>query len=197
MKKTIDCVDMPITAVLQNFLTSEGVDNDLQIDVDSEGSHVITYIDIDKRKYGLRLRANEKIEVFQVFIESPLKVPTDRIAEMCKIVNLINMGSPLGALFCMEGSDGYILQHRTGLLVNIGMFGGSQINDMMMVGADLFSCFGELLTTVSATKTSAEEAWSKFLSEQQEQVDQPAEEGQRPDDIEYKAAGISYGEIGQ
>ena len=165
MKKAIDCSNMPITVVLQDFLTSECADDEFQIDVDSEGSHVITYTEISKKQYGLRLRANEKIGVFQVFIESPLKVPAERIVEMCKTINLINMGSPLGALYCLECRDGYALQHRSGILVDEASFGAAQIRNMMMAGADVFSCFGELLSTVSGTKTSAEEAWSRFLSE--------------------------------
>jgi len=177
MERTEDFSDMPLTAVLSEWMKGEEWQDRISTNDDRTAAQVETKFIIKGQPHRMFLETGEKSERFAVFLYSSFNVPPARIGDMSRILNRLNYNLSLGRLSCLDDEDSNPVQFKAEIDVEGSTLALNQISVMVTTAAQYLDVFGELLAAVALTRQPVETLWSNFLEEQERGEEEKQEEG--------------------
>jgi hypothetical protein len=180
MLEELDLTNMPLTAVLRDWMVANDWKDELEISEDGNKARVATIYLVNDQDHRVYLEVDEKADEFSVFVYSPFNVPGRRRAEVLDLINRIHGRTRLGRFWCSTDEEAKPLQFKITTDVEGAILSPEQIDVMIGSAVGTLKRYGSVLATVAMTDTSAAEAWSAHraaeeTNQQEEEVLGPAE----------------------
>lgn len=161
-----DFSDMPLTAVLKQWMTEMEWGDEIEVNDDRNYGRVRTEYSIDNQDHRLFLEVDEKREWFSVFLYGPVNVPPPRRAIVADILNRVNLSLGIGRIACPLSDNPMPVQFLARIDVEGSTFTPNQIHNMLKPALGTYEEYGDLLTAAALTKQTADQLWENFLAEQ-------------------------------
>lgn len=169
---------MPLTEIIQNFLSDRDWKDKIHISNDATESTVATKMILaDGQPYNLFIETREKLQDIAIFLYSPYSVTPSRISEVSRLLNIINIGVRIGRFACLDDGDNNAVQFCVRFDFEGSACTARQLDVMLDSAASVFGKYGPAIATVALTRTTAKDAFATLISEGDESApDAPAPE---------------------
>jgi len=177
-KKKPDLEKMKLTSAVKKYLEMQEWTDEIEVDDDGD-SVVKSGFNINGQSYRFYIEGWEAQERLKVFMYSPFNVPLARMNEMAVIMNWVNWRIAIGRFAFKRQDEPSPVQYYGMVDVEGGTLSPEMVQQLVGGAVELFEAYGDIMTTVALTKTSAETAIADF-----EEARRKAEaENEAPDEL--------------
>lgn len=158
--------DMPLTAVVAQFLNNEEWEDEISVSEDRLRATVSTTIGIQSQPYRLFFEIYEDDQRVSVFLYSPFTVPPERAAAMARILNRINFQLTFGRLAFQDEGEAEPIQFLAVIDADSSSLSVQQVSILLSFCFSM-DRFHELLSAVAMTKIPEDQLWKEHLDREQ------------------------------
>lgn len=156
---------MPLTAAVAEFLKIREWEDRIRILDGNEATELSFTTSGDGVSIFYSVESGEKTERLSVYGYSDFKVRPSRMAEMSRIINMINMNEPFGRFGCYDDEEANSVQFLLTYDLEGGSISGVQVNLMVQEAIRFFDVYHNTLSSVALTNTTAKKAWAVLLEQ--------------------------------
>ena len=168
----LDLTNMPITAVLRNWMINEDWKDKIEISEDGNEATVATILTIKDQDHRLYIEVAEKSDVFFLYLYGHFNVPINRRTEVIQLINRAHGRIGLGRFHASMDEKPRPVQFKYLIDLEGSSLSTKQIDVMLASAASSCELYGPLFAKVAMTDVSAEDVWAEFLETERQQEEQ-------------------------
>jgi hypothetical protein len=155
--------DAPIMYALIEFLELNEWDDNILFDKDTGDSRLAFRTGINDQQYQFFIEGSDADDFISVFAYTPFSAPPDRIEELCRLLNSINLAIDLGRIGIADNGKANSIQYKIRYDLEEGVCSGRMIDNCVNQAIELYDTFQQPITEVVFGGKTAVEAWAAHV----------------------------------
>lgn len=166
---SVDRDDAPILNAINDFLGLNDWNDIVTFDQETGESKLAFNVGINDQRYQFFVEGDEADETVAVFAYTPFSVPVSRMADVCRLLNSINMMIGIGRLAVFDNDEPNSIQFKIKYDVTDGACSGRMIDIAVDTAIGVYKNYQQPIAQVIFANKSAKESWQEYLKSSSEE----------------------------
>jgi len=158
--------EMPMAAAIAEFLTINDWNDQIKQIEAGESARLVYTMTLEGLDIKFFVESFESRSEIRIYGYSPFSVPPKKMAEVSRLLNMINMQWDTGRFSCYDDDDSNSIQYRHNQIY-LDECSGQMVDKLTDIARYAWENFGEIISSVVFTKISAKDAWAEYRKSRQ------------------------------